>query len=165
MVEPIFIVHNNPTGRQAPYYIANVDLGYAGLDGQVEQLWLNELGGGLFRVACIPFCAYGLSYLDVVTLDADGGYVETVHERSGHRVLRALLGRLADEESLAQLQAILMSTADRLNLGYEWNGDRFIAFDIPSEVTVDPLLETLNTGAVEGRLQFEWADHRSFCRS
>ncbi len=61
VVEPVFVVHDNPVGRDAPYHIARVDLAYSGLDGQLEQLWLNDLGGGRYRIACIPFCADGLA--------------------------------------------------------------------------------------------------------
>src|SRR4051794_23899056 len=154
MTEIVYVVHDNPTGRQAPYYIARVDLGYAELGDQVEQLWLNELGDGLFRVACIPFMAFGLAYLDVITLDPGTGYVNSVRERSGHRVVRTLVE--ADPEF--EVQGRLTAIAGRLGAAHEVHGGRFLAFDIAPGCGPEPLTQELEVQQASGRLEWEWGD-------
>lgn len=161
MTESIYVVHNNPAGRQAPYHIVNVDLSYSGLPGQVEQLWLNDLNDGTFRIACIPFCADGLSYLDVVSLDSAGGAVATVHQRSGHRVMRVLIRQL-DAKELHSLKLALVAAADRCVVLYEWHGERFISFDIEPDKGPTELFELLAVERHKERIQFEWGDSEPF---
>lgn len=161
MIEPIYVVHKDPTGRQAPYHIANVGLDYSGLPGQVEHLWLNDLGDGTFRIACIPFCADGLSYLDVVRLSPAGSDVVALHRRSGRRVLRVLIGRISEAE-LNGLSESLMSVAERCGIACEWHGDRFIAFDIPEGSHPEELFALLSTDRHATRIQFEWGDNSPF---
>lgn len=164
MTETVYINHVEPYGKVAPYYMAMVDLSYAGLPGQVEQVWLNPLDDRLFRVACIPFCAYGLAYLDEVSLDADGAFVRELVAPSGNRVLRVLVHDVAGVSSDEVCES-LRSIAVDVGLGVEMHGDRFIAFDVPKGVTVRPLVDELTARAARGVLNFEWGDLRRFVNS
>jgi len=158
VTEIVYIMHDNPTGRQAPYYIAQVDLGYTELHDQVEQLWLNELGDDLFRVACIPFMAFGMAYLDIVTLDPGTGYVNSVHEKSGHRALRTLV----EEDPEFEAQGRLESLARQMGVAYEVHRGRFLAFDIAPGTDPTPLTRELDTLEAAGRLEWEWSDVSPF---
>ena len=162
MTEPIFVMHENPIGREAPYYMARVDLSYAGLGGQVEQLWLNDEGSGSFRVACVPFCAYGLSYGDRVRLDDRGEYVASIEEKSGNRALRALLAPSLGDVEAQQIRAILENVAVSLGIPFELHGERFIAFNIDPGIDVDILVDAVSVQSGEGTLFREWGDLREF---
>lgn len=162
MTEPIFVTHENPIGRQAPYYMARVDLSYAGLIGQVEQLWLNDVGNGSFRVACVPLCAYGLSYGDRVRLDNRGEYVASIEEKSGNRVLRVLLARSLGDVEAQQIREGLENVAASSGIQFELHGPRFIAFNISGGAHVDMLVDAIGVQLEGGTLFREWGDARAF---
>ena len=162
MAEAVFVTHENPLGREAPYYMARVDLAYAGLAGQVEQLWLNEVGDGTLQIACIPFCAYGLAYRDIVRLDSVGVNVRELVRPSGHRALRSLLSIDMDADTLRQTRAALIQVADKLAIAAEWHGDRYVAFDVPPTADPTQLVLTLDLLAGEGRAHHEWSDRHRF---
>jgi Domain of unknown function (DUF4265) len=161
VTEPVFVVHENPTGWDPPHYVARIDLGYAGLPGQIEQVWLKDLNDGLFRLDCIPFCAYGLAYRDLVTLDPDGVHVTGLRERSGHCVLRALIGA-GEEHVVAEVRRSLDSAADRFDAAREVHGGRLLAFDIRPDADPAPLLAALHAGRAAGHLHWEWGDASPF---
>jgi hypothetical protein len=161
VTEPVYVAHRDPIGWDPPFTIAQVRLDYSGLPGQIEQLWLKDLGGGQFRIACVPFCADGLAYLDVVALNPTGSSVREVRERSGHRVLRALL-RPADEVTLAGVHAALTAAAAGLGAGHEVHGGRLLAFDVGPGVDPHRLVGVLEANAAAGRLQWEWGDDEPF---
>lgn len=167
MADAVYINHLDPLGKNAPYYIAMVDLTYAGLPGQMEQLWLNGLDGRRFRIECIPFCAYGLAYLDEVLIDPEGMFVQSVVAFSGNRVLRALLheGREGGGNSADEVCESIKSVAADLGLGVEMHGERFLAFDVPRDVDVRHLVDVTASWANRGALNFEWSDVRSFVYS
>lgn len=166
MTDAIYVNHVEPFGRDAPYHIAMVDLTYSGLPGQLEQVWLNPLGDH-FRVACIPFCAYGLAYLDEVVLDPDGVFVREVVGLSGNRVLRALVherreGCDVNPDSVCES---LTAIASNLGIGMEMHGDRFLAFDVPRGADVRSLVDAMASWANRKALHYEWSDVRSFAYS
>lgn len=162
VTEPVYVVHGSPIGWDPPFYMARVRLDYSRLPGQVEQLHLKELGDGLFRIMCVPFCADGLAYLDVVALDPAGIYVREVRERSGHRVLRALLRPAADEAALSAFTESLVAVARWLGVAHEHHGDRSISFDIGVDLDSQPLIDCLQKAESEGHLHWEWGDNAPF---
>ncbi|WP_416903544.1 DUF4265 domain-containing protein [Micromonospora echinospora] len=164
MAGAVYINHLDPLGKNAPYQIAMVDLTYAGLPGQVEQLCLNSLDDRRFRIACIPFCAYGLAYLDEVVLDPEGVFVQNLVAFSGNRVLRALVHE-GGGDSADEVCGSIKSVAADLGLGVEMHGERFLAFDIPRDVDVRQLVDVMASWASRGALNFEWSDVRSFVYS
>ena len=98
---PFYIVHPDPVERRDTNHIAHVDLAPFGLAGQLEQVWLHDLGDGTYALACIPFMAYGLAAGDVVRL-SDDGRVAALVEARGRRVLRLMLVDNADQECLGR---------------------------------------------------------------
>lgn len=108
--DEVYIVHRHPLVIERQNYIEQVDLSPYGLPDQFEQLWLRPADDGVFELSCIPFCVYGLAFLDLVTVTSDGRFVDTIVKKSGRRVLRVLL-----MESLgADLAAVVDSINDEL---------------------------------------------------
>lgn len=158
-----FIVHEDPVGRATSNYIARADLAPFGLDGQVEQLWLKPVDEGRFEVSCIPFFTYGLALGDTVVLKDD--YVSEVTGTSGHRTLRLLFGpdlsasarqTAADEIKREIIAAGLLS---------EWNGERFVAVDVPPGVQPTGLFAVMEAAVKTGHAFWEWAEAVPFASS
>ncbi|MFJ6722917.1 DUF4265 domain-containing protein [Streptomyces sp. NPDC091259] len=157
----IFIVHDDPVGRAGSNYIAQADLAPFGLDGQMEQLWLKPLDDGTFTIACIPFCTYGLALGDRVLL-SDEDQVTEVIGLSGQRVLRMLLMPSPDRERLPQAITRIKNTIKEAGLLSEWNGDRHVAVDIPSQTNPSKLFEVMEREVTEAGAFWEWADAQPF---
>jgi hypothetical protein len=136
-------------------YIARTDLAPFGLEGEAEQLWLQQLEDGLLAVCCIPFRTYGLSLGDVVSLSSDGTTVARLVRRSGRRVLRVLLMATLDASNVASQ---IKSEVSRLGLMSEWSGDRHVAIDVPAGVDVTSLIIIAEREEVSSRAYWEWAD-------
>jgi hypothetical protein len=162
MSELVFITHERPIGGFPSYQIARVDLTYAGLPGQVEQVWLGRLDDGGLSMACVPFCAYGVAFGDRVLLDIRESYVIAVTKKSGNRVFRVLI---APEVCDAQAEGIiseLISTADGCGIAFERHGGRMAAFNVDLDSSVD-LLHSLACGEMSGgKLYCEWGDMHAF---
>ncbi|GAB1691032.1 DUF4265 domain-containing protein [Krasilnikovia sp. M28-CT-15] len=155
MTEPVYVVHQEPSRWDPPFDTAYVSLAPR-LTGQVEQLWLKNLGERLFRIVCVPFLTDGLAYLDVLALDPAGGPIR-VHERSGHRVLR-VMWQPKEVSELAGFTDALVTVSEFLGIAHEHHGDRFIAFDIAPGVDAQELVGSLDKLAAEGHLNWEWGD-------
>ncbi|MGW7529866.1 DUF4265 domain-containing protein [Streptomyces sp. NPDC054783] len=156
-----FVVHEQPVGRAATNYIARADLTPFGLDGQVEQLWLKAVNDGSYEVACIPFSTYGIALGDIVVLN-DDDYVSEVVRNSRHRTLRLLftpdllpadLQKAADEIKAEIIAADLLS---------EWNGERFVAVDVPPDIEPSRLFAVMEAAVNAGHAFWEWADAKPF---
>ncbi|MGS2590056.1 DUF4265 domain-containing protein [Streptomyces hebeiensis] len=154
-----FIVHDNPVHRGKSNYIARVDLTPFGLDGEVEQLWLQQLEDGSFEVCCIPFRVYGMSLGDIVSLSPDGVMVARLVRKSGRRALRVLLMPTADSSNVA---SGIEAEVSRLDLLSEWSGDRHVAIDVPIGSDVATLISLLEREEAESRVFWEWGDAVSF---
>jgi hypothetical protein len=154
-----FIVHEDPAGRAATNYIARVDLAPFGLDGQIEQLWLMALNDGNYEVACIPFSAYGLALGDTVLLN-DDDYVSEVVKTSWHRTLRLLFVPGLPRVALRQGSEAIQAEVAMAGLRSEWNGDRFVAVDVPPSTEPTRLFAVMKAAVDAGHAFWEWADAR-----
>jgi hypothetical protein len=157
----VWVVHNNPIIRERENYIANVDLSVYGLDGQYEQLWLRPIGSGVYEVTCIPFCVFGLAFLDRVTLTDDGASVRRILESSGRRVLRILLME-SDGDRLRAVVDGIISIVGSLKLHSEWQGGRHVAIDVVRDVPLDELFELLRDDVAAQHAYWEWGDALPF---
>lgn len=159
-----FIVHEDPVGRTATNYIARADLAPFGLDGQVEQIWLKAGNDGSYEVACIPFSTYGLALGDTVLLGEDD-YVREVVKTSWHRTLRLLFVPGLPPAQLRQAAEVIRAEVSAAGLLSEWNGDRFVAVDVPPNTEPARLFAVME-GAVDADHAFwEWAHTMPFTRA
>ncbi|MFD9635585.1 DUF4265 domain-containing protein [Streptomyces violascens] len=157
-----FIVHNDPVGRSTGNYIARADLAPFGMDGQVEQLWLKPPNDdGSYEVACIPFFTYGLALGDTVLL-TDDDYVSAVIKTAGHRTLRLLFIPNLPTADLQQAADRIRADILAAGLLSEWNGERFVAVDIPPGADAPKLIAVMEDVVNKGQAFWEWASSRPF---
>ncbi|MFF0596107.1 DUF4265 domain-containing protein [Streptomyces antibioticus] len=157
----VFIVHDEPVGRDQHNYIAHADLAPFGLDGQKEQLWLKPVGDRVYSVACIPFRTYGLALGHRVRL-SENDEVSEVVERSSHRVLRMLLMPTPDPGRLVETTDRIRAEISAAGLLSEWSGDRHVAVDIPADRDPSDLYEVMKREVAADRAFWEWADAMPF---
>ncbi|MFI8266258.1 DUF4265 domain-containing protein [Streptomyces sp. NPDC085665] len=156
-----FIVHDDPVGHSASNYIARVDLASFGLDGQVEQLWLEAVADGIYKVACIPFFTYGLALGDTVLL-TDSNYVSELVRTSGHRVLRMMFVPELPAGDLQQAADRIRAEIGQAGLLSEWNGERFVVVDIPPNIEPSSLFAVMESAVNAGDAFWEWASATPF---
>jgi len=159
--EMLYVVHEDPVGRAESSYIAQADLAPFGLDGQIEQLWLQPETDGTYEVACIPFLTYGLALGDRVRL-SPASRVVAVAQRSGHRVLRTLLSPGSDAARLGRSISLIKNSTKESRLLSEWHGDRLVAVDVPPGADMSPLFALLQREVDEAGAFWEWADATPF---
>jgi hypothetical protein len=160
MTDKTYIVHESPALMSAQQYIAHVDLAPFGLEGELEQLWLGDLGDGVYELRCIPFRAYGLSLLDRVAVVND--MVSAVIQPSGHRTLRALI---VPEPAGASTMAIgerFTQLARQEKLLFEWSGDRHVAIDFPPDSGPQSISDFVVEQKQAGNVYWEWSDSELF---
>ncbi|MFJ2744735.1 DUF4265 domain-containing protein [Streptomyces sp. NPDC087440] len=91
-----------------------------------------------------------------------GGVVTRVAglvEPSGRRVLRALL---VPNEHTEQLCRSIKQSIKESGLLSEWNGERFVAVDVPPRADTSGLFALLQPEVDAARAFWEWADVRPF---
>ncbi|MBE9610064.1 DUF4265 domain-containing protein [Chitinilyticum piscinae] len=124
---------------------------------EVESLPASVAGAGEYRIECVPFFCYNLSYGDVVCCssddDGEGLFLNRIVRKSGHRTLRI---RFAGTAGLAHTQA--QSLQDELladGLRVERFAPRLLAIDVPPSYPFDALCERLNSLAA-GLTTLDW---------
>lgn len=157
-----FLTHTNPAKRGERNYIARADLAPFGFPGLFEQMWLGDLGQGVYEVRCIPFRVYGLALGDLVGISSDGTLINSLLRSSGNRVLRILVIPSLTKERLAVISVSLGMAAERLGLLFEWSGDRHVSIDIPKGLNVDELMDLARGYVEQGEAYWEWGDAESF---
>ncbi|WP_344158227.1 DUF4265 domain-containing protein [Kribbella yunnanensis] len=158
----VIVVHENPVLRNEANYIARIWLAPFGLEGQYEQVWLRRREDGLAEMCCIPFCFYGISLRDVVRVAWQDSTVTEVMQRSGRRVLRALLVQEMTEEQVAKVVVETEALCAAAGLLIEWNGNRHVAIDIPPDIDASSVFAYLGEHEKSGRLYWEWSDVEEF---
>lgn len=160
MPETTYIVHESPALLSPLQYIANVDLEPFDLSGQVEQVWLGDLGDGTYELRCIPFVAYGLSLFDRVVVVND--VVSAVSQYGGHRSLRALIVPEPVGMSVAMIADTFTNLARAESLLFEWHGDRHVAIDFPPGVKPQSISDFVVEQKQAGNIFWEWSDIEPF---
>ncbi|WP_329491960.1 DUF4265 domain-containing protein [Kitasatospora sp. NBC_01246] len=158
------IVHEHPVGRAATNYIARADLAPFGLDGQAEQLWLKAVNDGSYEVACIPFSTYGIALGDTVLLN-DDDYVSEVVGTSQHRTLRLLFTPDLPASDLQLAAGRIKTEITAAGLLSEWNGERFVAVDVPPNAEPSELFAVMEAAVNAGHAFWEWANAMPFASS
>ena len=125
-----------------------------------EALWADSLGRDLYRLANVPFYAYGLSFRDVVRAipgspDQIPEIVEVV-EPSGHRTVRVSFESLPDRSAQHDLLESLRShgaTFERATASY-------VAIDIEPGGDYSAVVAQLDAWSSGGILAFETCEAR-----
>lgn len=153
----VYVSHPEPVWRGDQHLMAMVDLAPFGLVNKLEQLWLREVSDG-HEVCCIPFWVYGMSLGDVVVVDG-ANRVTHIAAKSGRHVLRAMFAQPGPSAEFGSLLRAAFADADLL---YEWDGDRYVAIDIPEKSQGQPVYDLLAPEVHAGRAFWEWSEVRPF---
>ncbi|WP_285644444.1 DUF4265 domain-containing protein [Lentzea sp. NBRC 102530] len=158
-----YVSHEDPVWRAENSHLAMVDLAPFDLQGMREQLWLREtVDDGEYEICCLPFYAYGLALGDVVGKSGSEN-VGTVIRKSGRRVLRIMFAEPRFQEG--DSRAVLREVLDAAGLLSEWNGDRFIAIDVPDISVMQPIFDSVQAEIQNGTAFWEWGDSRGFAQA
>ncbi|MCP3017208.1 DUF4265 domain-containing protein [Nocardiopsis dassonvillei] len=131
-----------------------VDLGRFGLPGQVEEVWCEDIGDGSARVASIPFGINGVALFDVLSLESSvDGHAAPVGGRSGRGVMRILIDPSMEKGIADSIAEKISNSLIGESLAHEWNGDRFVAVDIPSVSLSQNILKMVDS---TGGVYWEW---------
>lgn len=153
-IDPTKVVtHAEPVWRANANYILMVDLADFNLPGRFEQLWLADLGGGNFKLCCLPFFAYGYSLGDVIQTKQQGGreVLGKVAVRSGRGLIRVLIHSHGPDHAAVH-DAIV--TAGCMS---EWRDDGFVAVDLEHGTIPNELMAAMTQLYDARSLQWEWA--------
>lgn len=140
---------NGPQSKKIRFHLLNHPAGHSG-----ESLWADHLGENLFEIRNIPIFAYGVNFLDVVTVCEDDEGVLQVKEvvrESGHHTIRVFFvdGKSSDE-NLNRLNDFKGE-----NIGSEkWNDDLY-ALNIPPQRNYEQFITELENLESKGIIKFE----------
>jgi hypothetical protein len=122
-----------------------------GLPGRREHLWTRRVTDNVFSISCIPFFTYGIALGDKVQV-SDGGVIQRVIEKQGHKTLRVA----SDKREEEAVHVLIHDWVAKTGLPYEFFNPGYLAVDVPPgrDKDVDTAaLEELNEA---GRIQMEW---------
>lgn len=123
-----------------------------------ESFWAKPLGGDLYELQNVPFCAYGLNFGDTVRAVSASPELKPeiteVVERSGNQTLRVSFAIEREQQAhcIEHLQA-LGAEVERANA-------TFVALNVPPSVDIDALLDHLDEQEALGVLHFETCEER-----
>ncbi len=123
-----------------------------------ESFWAKPLGGDLYELQNVPFCAYGLNFGDTVRAVSASPELKPeiteVVERSGNQTLRVsfCIEREQQAPFIEHLQA-LGAEVERANASV-------VALNVPPSVDIDALLDHLDEQEELGVLHFETCEER-----
>jgi hypothetical protein len=123
-------------------------------DENVETLWAERVGPDQYRLDNSPFWAYGVSWKDVVEAhpDAEGMLrFARVVVKSGHRTIRVVLPRRADESSASQA---ILDGLNELGATYEGMHAGYVSVDMSPDADFHAVVKYL----IASGQQWEYAD-------
>lgn len=119
-----------------------------------ESVWAEYVKDNYFRIDNSPLYVYGVSYNDIVavTVKEENLFFESVVKRGGYSTLRVFF-KISDPNPTfikEQLQPFV-----DIGCGYEGNGKRLYAIDVPPQVDVAKVIEILKDGENIGKWEYE----------
>ena len=125
-----------------------------------ESMWATALGDDLFRIENVPFHAYGLNFLDVVSATPDSEdtipEIRRVVKASGHRTYRVIFSKETDREKQEELLDKLM----QYGASYERADRTLVAVDIKPSGDYLAVYDQLDEYANDEYLGFETCEAR-----
>ena len=120
-----------------------------------ETFWADRVGDSLYRLANVPFWAYGLNYLDVVRATPDSDGILTIHEvtePSGHRTLRVMFGDDVDADQQSELLGQIHQPG---TVTFERADNSLLAINIAPDADYLAVFDQLEAWADSDLLEFE----------
>ena len=117
-----------------------------------ERLWASPIGSNRYRLENTPFCAFGVSWQDVVLAKPKGPnlvFVEVL-QRGGHSTYR-LLPVTTWDENFDRYWAPLAAAG----CPYEGGPSRLRAVDVPAEANLHEVYKALQAGEATGVWSFK----------
>ena len=123
-----------------------------------EHLWATPVGISLYRLENSPFCAYNVSYQDVVVAREDGDGIlrfERVENRGGHSTYRILLKPSSKKSDFETYWRPI----EQLGCSYESSSDPETRFsvDVPAPADIYKVYSLLENGERDEVWTFEEA--------
>lgn len=122
---------------------------------KTESVWAEPLGGDLYRIRNVPFCAMGLSQDDVVraSLVDDCLFLDEVLRRGGHSTYRFITMDGITEDQWLPYWHVL----EEIGCTYERGDAHLFAVDIPPHVDIYKAYALLDAGEKAGVWGFQEA--------
>jgi len=121
---------------------------------EIETLWATALGEKIYRLENSPFCAYGVSWEDLIEahqVDDEVPEFVRVIEKSGNRTIRVIFDHpLESPESSSVLESL-----NALGCTYEGMPPRLMSVNVPAESSLSEVTELLTAADC---LKWEYAD-------
>jgi hypothetical protein len=116
-----------------------------------ESVWAYDLGNDEYEIGNIPFYAPLVSLGDVVSAHVYNGelFAESWIRGSGNSTVRVIL--LQDDKDMEPLRAELKA----LGCSSERSSARYVAVNVPPEVSFRAVQTILKRGAAQGRWGYE----------
>ena len=125
-----------------------------------ETFWADQVGDSLYRLANVPFWAYGLNYRDVVRATPDSEGILTIYEvaePSGHRTLRLMFSSDVGTEQQSELLGHILKPN---TVTFERANDSLIAINIAPDADYHSVFNQLEAWADSDLLDFETCHQR-----
>lgn len=146
--------HPQPVwGERADFALQlRIETGNPTLDNppRYEELPVQSLGDGFYRICCVPFFLYDLALGDVLKIG--DGQLQGVADESGHHTFRAYFGRAfmpAARSVLIDELAIMPGVVT------EWYSDDLLGLSAENDAVANELSRWLETAMSRGQLQYE----------
>jgi hypothetical protein len=125
-------------------------------EGEVEEtLWAADLGKHYYRLANLPFYAYGVSLDDVVYAPREAQdqfpTFQRIISKSGRKTLRVILNEAPSSGSNSEK---LIKALNCLGCGIEGATPTYIAVDVPSDTNLAQVVNEIERASVK----WEYAD-------
>lgn len=120
-----------------------------------EGVWVEKIGGDLFKIKSTPFYAIGLSFLDDVIAKFDeltGDLLfKEVASHSGHSTYRIIV----TDSEIKLWEIALWKKLEVVGCSFEEGITKLYAIDVPPITNIQHVYSVLQRGESEGVWEFE----------
>lgn len=146
--------HPHPVwGEHADFALQlRIETGNPNLDNppRYEELPVQDLTEGFYRICCIPFFVYDLALGDVLHLV--DGKLDGVAQESGQHTFRAYFGRAFMP---AARSVLIDELAIMPGVFIEWYSNDLLGLSAENDAVANDLARWLETAMSRGQLQYE----------
>lgn len=146
-----------PIARESDRTVDQVKIALRGADDDVETLWADPLGDGLYRLDNLPWYAYRVSLGDVVEARPnETGQLEMVRivRKSGNRTLRVILAIGETDRAWTFESRQTIERLQAFGCSHEGANKVLVALNAPAAVDLTAVADLLTSSGFE----WEYAD-------